>query len=646
MNSPDSIQPRSVAAPIQEQPSFYRFLLDADGSSRWVAISGICIVSAVFLILFQASSVLPRTLFAAAILSAGWTIWPSIWRSVRGLKLDINILIVAAVGGAVLLGEWFEAALAAFLYALSQSIESYSVFRARRAIDDMLQLAPSLASVIGDGEDRSIPVEEARIGDLIRVRPGDRIPLDGKVIAGESFIDESALTGESAPQRRKPGDSVFAGTFNQDGSLEVRVSKLFPESALARAAQLVKESEANRAPIQGVIEDFARFYTPLIMLIAACVAFLPPLWLGDWGVWFYRALIILVVSCPCAMLISTPVTLMAALASATRNGVLIKGGKFLEEIANARVFAFDKTGTLTWGRPQVTCVLPLNGKDANEILRVAAAVETHSEHPIAHSIVEYARSRMDTLPQAERFESAPGRGASAWVEGKRRLVGNQAMFEENGWFAHEEEWRRQFQPLNGETIVGVSNEGEGLGVIHLQDEPRPEARGALCELRRMGAERLIMLTGDRPAAAERIVAETGVDEFFAQLLPRDKLEKVQELSEGGVVTVMLGDGVNDAPALASARIGVAMGKRGSDISLESAPVTLLTDDLYKLPWLVAHGRRARRVIAANIALALGIKFGFVIVAIGGYATMWLAVLADVGAALVVILNGLRMLKAR
>lgn len=612
---------------------FYSFWLDIFRRHGWLTAAFFAILAGMGARFAGGADAWVYSLDSAAILFSFTAIRLKLWRSLSRLRLDINTLIVVAVVGALILGEWFEAVLAAFLYALSQAIESVSMHRAKQAIHHLLHMAPKQAQVVGEAGLEPLPVELVQVGQVVRVLPGERVPLDGEVQAGESYVDESAITGESVLQPRKSGDSVYAGSLNHDGSLDVEVTRPFPDSTLMQVTKMVEEAQANPAPIQGVVESFARYYTPLIFATALLIATVPPLLGGAWSEWFYRALVILVISCPCAFLISTPVTLLSALTSASRQGVLFKGGKYLEEIAKAKSVIFDKTGTLTVGMPQVKQVDTHNGFSRQALLRIAGSIEQHSNHPIAQAICAHALAEGAEQGPVEQFTSLPGRGAQATIEGLAYRLGNAAL---TG--VHDTSGRY--------TTVGLSNDEGLLGSIRLQDQIRPDAHAAIQRLRELGVEHIAMLSGDHPDAARPIAAEIGIDEVYAGLLPQEKQRMVSQWSKEKGTTVMVGDGVNDAPALASAQTGVAMGAKGSDLALHSAPVALLTDHLERIPWMIEHGRHTRAVIAQNIAIALGIKFGFLAFAIAGSIHLWLAVLSDLGASLLVIANGLRMLRPK
>jgi Cd2+/Zn2+-exporting ATPase len=565
--------------------------------------------------------------------------------SVRAGLLDINVLMFVAVVGAMALGQWSEGASVVFLFALAQLLETRAMERARGAIRALMDLTPAEAIVRRSGIETTIPVDEVRVGDVVIIRPGEKIPLDGTVAAGVSHVNQAPVTGESLPVERTPGGEVFAGTINGRGALEVVVGRLRGDSTLARIIHLVERAQAQRAPSQAFIDRFARIYTPAVLSLAVAIAFVPPLALGGgWATWIYRSLVLLVISCPCALVISTPVSIVSALAAAARKGVLIKGGARLEHLAAVRCVAFDKTGTLTKGRLRVHDVVPVNGAAPAEILRLAASLETRSEHPLGRAILERAAADGIDVTPAAAFQALPGRGAEALIDGARVLVGSHRLFEERAMCSGELERVLGSLELHGCSTVMVGADGAAVGVIGIADEPREVARGAVDALRAHGVEHLVLLTGDHEPAARALAESLGLDDFRASLLPEDKVTAVQELRSRYGTLAMVGDGVNDAPALAAADVGIAMGAAGTDAALETADVALMADELLKIPYTLRLSRATTRNIRANIAFSLALKSVFLVMAIAGVATLWMAVVADMGASLVVIGNALRLLR--
>ncbi|MGE3511222.1 MAG: heavy metal translocating P-type ATPase [Vicinamibacterales bacterium] len=563
--------------------------------------------------------------------------------------LDINVLMIVAAAGAVALGEWAEAAAVVFLFAVAQALEVRTLERARHAVRALMELVPSQVLVRRGEEEQLTPIDDVTIGDVMVLRPGDKVPLDGLVVSGASAVNQAPVTGESLPIDKGTGDEVFAGTINGRGALDVRVTKLRRDSTLTRIVHLVEQAQAQRAPAQALVERFARIYTPSVLALSLAIVVVPLLTGGDWRVWLYRALVLLVVSCPCALVISTPVSVVAALAGAARRGVLIKGGVHLERAASIRCLAFDKTGTLTLGQADVLDIQTFGAARPADVLAVAAAVERRSEHPIAQAIVQHARRHGAAGMVATDVHALPGRGAEGMLDGRPILVGNPRLFEERGLHGGLTGGVLAAAVARvaeaGRTPVIVSRDGTPIGVIAVADRPRPAARDALDVLRRDGIAHLVMLTGDSEATARAVARELGIDQVRAGLLPEDKVDAVRELRARYGTVAMVGDGVNDAPALALADIGVAMGAAGSNAALETADVALMSDDLLKIPYALRLSRSTLRNIQANLAISLVLKGTFVIAALAGVATLWMAVLADTGASVIVIANALRLLRA-
>ncbi|MBX9625769.1 MAG: cadmium-translocating P-type ATPase, partial [Gemmataceae bacterium] len=583
-------------------------------------------------------------LYALGVLAGVWTVLPKAWVALKRLRPDMNLLMVVAVAGAVGIGQWLEAATVAFLFALSLALEAWSVGRARRAVAALMSLAPPEVRLVRpDGREETVPPDRVAVGSKFRVRPGDRVPLDGRVTDGTGGVDQSPITGESVPVPKGPGDEVYAGTINGDGVLTVESTKPAADTTLARITRMVGEAQSRRAPSEQWVERFARYYTPAVMLLAVAVLVVPPLAFGGaWGDWFYRSLVLLVIACPCALVISTPVSIVAALAAAARNGVLVKGGVFVEAPARLRAVAMDKTGTLTAGKPAVVEVVPLSGHTEAELLERVAALEAHSTHPLAHAVLAHAKERGVSVPAAAEVRNLPGRGATGRVGGTVYWVGSHRHLEERGQETPEVHARLEALSASGRAIVVVGNDRHVCGFIALADRVRPETKQAVADLRAAGVEHVVMLTGDNRGTAEAVAREAGVDEVYAELLPADKVTKVEELVARYGSVAMVGDGVNDAPAMGRASVGIAMGAIGTDAAIETADIALMADDLAKLPWLVRHSRRALAVIRQNIAFALGVKAVFVVLTLFGHSSMWAAVAADSGATLLVVFNALRL----
>jgi Cd2+/Zn2+-exporting ATPase len=592
--------------------------------------------------------VLVILLYSLSIVAGVWTVLPKAWVALKHIRPDMNLLMVVAVTGAVVIGQWLEAATVAFLFALSLALEAWSVGRARRAVAALMALTPPEARLVHpDGREETVPPSQIPVGGRFRVRPGDRIPLDGTVVDGSGGVDQAPITGESVPVQKSPGDPVFAGTINGDGSLTVESTKEASDTTLARITRLVGEAQSRRAPSEQWVEKFAKYYTPAVMLLAVAFFLIPPLAFGGaCSLWFYRALVLLVIACPCALVISTPVSIVAALAAAAKNGVLIKGGVYVEAPARLRAIAMDKTGTLTKGKPAVVEIVPLSGHTEAELLERVAALEAHSSHPLAHAILAYAKEKKVEIPAVDDYKNLPGKGASGRVRGTVYWVGSHRYLEERDQETPEVHAQLEALSAEGKAVVVVGNDRHVCGFIALADTVRPEANQAVADLRAAGVEHVVMLTGDNRGTAEAIARESGVDEVHAELLPGDKVTKVEELVAKYGSVAMIGDGVNDAPAMARATVALAMGAIGTDAAIETADIALMSDDLSKLPWLVRHSRRALDIIRQNIYFALGVKGVFVVLTLFGYSSMWAAVAADSGATLVVVANALRLLRVR
>lgn len=588
-----------------------------------------------------------KLLYGFGIVAGTWYILPKAWYAARRLRPDMNLLMVVAVVGAVAIGEWFEAAVVSFLFAVSLALESWSVGRARRAIAALMELAPPTARVRREsGAEEQVPPDQVPVGAVLIVKPGERFPLDGRVLRGASDVNQAPITGESVPVSKQPDDAVFAGTINGDGALEVECTKPAQDTTLAHIIRMVGEAQSRRSPSEQWVEKFARIYTPVVMGLALAVLLVPPLLFGAaWFDWLYRSLVLLVIACPCALVISTPVSIVAALTAAARNGVLVKGGVYIEAPARLEAVAFDKTGTLTEGKPSVVELIPLDGHTEAELLERAAAMEARSDHPLAKAIVAFARERGVPIRPAEDFQIMQGKGATGRFNDERYWLGSHRYLEERGQETEEVHQRLEAMSGAGRTVVVIGNERHVCGFIALADAVRPAGRDSLRALRAVGIRHLVMLTGDNRPTAQAIARETGVDEVHAELLPEDKVGAVESLVAKYGTVAMVGDGVNDAPALGRATVGIAMGAAGSDAAIETADIALMSDDLSKLPWLVQHSRRTLAVIRQNIGFSLAVKALFVVLTFAGFASLWTAIAADMGASFLVIINGLRLLRA-
>jgi Zn2+/Cd2+-exporting ATPase len=616
------------------------------GGSRFVLLVASGVALAVSLVAATLGwTLVARIASAIAIVSGGIHPARRALSAMRLNALDMNVLMSIAVLGALVIGEWSEAATVVFLFNLAQHLESHSMDRARQAIRTLMDLAPAEALVIRDGVESRVAIDAVDVGAVVRVRPGEKIPLDGEVIAGSSDVNQAPITGESLPADKRVGDEVFAGTINGHGSLDIRAVRVGRDTTLGRVIHLVEAAQAQRAPAQAFVDRFARIYTPAVIGLAILVAIVPPL--AGWGtaaVWFYRALVLLVIACPCALVISTPVTYVSALAAGARRGVLIKGGVHLERLAEVRAIAFDKTGTLTHGRPAVVDVVALARDSATDVLRVAAAVESRSQHPIAAAIV--ARAEDDGLAPlpAGDFKASHGLGAEATIAGSRVLVGNARWLQDRGVDTSAAQRAIDQQAARGRTAALVASGSRVIGLIALSDTPRGSARDVIDLLRAAGVSHTAVLTGDHAGAAKALGESVGVEDVRAGLLPAEKVAAVRSLRERWGQVGMVGDGVNDAPALAASDVGIAMGAVGSDAALETADVALMGDELARLPFAIRLSRAAVRTVRVNIVLALGVKAAFLAMAIAGESSLWMAIVADTGMSLVVIANGLRLLR--
>ena len=589
--------------------------------------------------------------FLAAIVTGGWLVIPKALRSVRSLSLDMNVLMTMAVLGAIAIGEHAEGAAVAFLFALSELLESWSVGRARRAIESLMELTPDTALVKQNGEWLEVAATEVHPGEIFLVKPGQKAPLDGDVLNGSSSMDQSPITGESIPVEKNPGDTIFAGTINTEGALEVRATKAAGNTTVARIIKMVEEAQQQRAPAQRFVDTFAKYYTPAVMVLAVILAIGPPLLLAQpWDSWIYRALVLLVIACPCALVISTPVSVVSGLTAMARAGVLIKGGAYLEALAGVRVLALDKTGTITEGKPQVQEVIPWNQTPENEIVRIAATLDAQSSHPLAQAVVQYARSRKIPLDATDDFRSVTGRGAEGTVAGHAYFVGNHRFAHELGVCSKEVEDKLTEIESSARSVVIVGHkshgdcQGEVLGILVVGDTIRKEAAEAIKRIHATGVRKVVMLSGDNARTAEVIAKQAGIDEALGDLLPDQKIEKVRELAKTYGAVGMVGDGVNDAPALAAANVGIAMGAGGTDTAIETADVALINDDLLMVAEAIRLGRRTVGMIRFNIAFSLVVKAVFLILAVLGMTSLWLAILADTGTTVLVVMNALRLLR--
>ncbi|WP_412548266.1 heavy metal translocating P-type ATPase [Pseudomonas sp. PDM12] len=579
-----------------------------------------------------------------AILTAGLDVYKKGWIALKNLNLNINALMSIAVTGAVLIGQWPEAAMVMVLFAIAERIEAKSLDRARNAIRGLLALTPEQATVRqADGSWQALEVGQVSIGSVVRVRPGERIGLDGQVTEGNSTVDQSPITGESLPVEKTLGDTLFAGTINQGGALEYQVSAAASNSALSRIIKAVEEAQGARAPTQRFVDRFARIYTPLVFLLSLAVAVVPPLLLGGaWFEWVYRALVLLVVACPCALVISTPVSIVSGLAAAARKGILVKGGVYLENGRHITHLALDKTGTLTHGKPVQTDYLAL-ADDAEGYRQLAASLAARSDHPVSLAVASAAQQQGVELLDVQGFEALAGRGVCGAIAGQRYQLGNHRLLEELGLCTAEIEKRLDELERQGKTVIVLSDDARALALFAVADTLKDSSREAIASLHAMGVK-TVMLTGDNQHTAQAIATQVGIDEARGDLLPTDKLATVEKLLEQKGMVAMVGDGINDAPALARADVGFAMAAIGTDTAIETADVAIMDDDLRKIPAFIRLSQQTAAILKQNILLALSIKAIFLAMTVTGHATMWMAVFADVGVSLLVVFNGLRLLR--
>lgn len=588
---------------------------------------------------------LAAVLAVTAVLACGITTYKKGWVAIRNGNLNINALMSIAVTGALVLGQWPEAAMVMVLFTVAELIEAKSLDRARNAIQGLMQLTPERATVLqADGSWQEIAAKSVSVGARVRVKPGERIALDGTIASGRSTVNQAPITGESLPVDKAQGDAVFAGTINESGSFEYVVTAAASDSTLARIIHAVEEAQGAKAPTQRFVDQFARVYTPVVFAIALAVAILPPLLMGGvWFDWVYKALVLLVIACPCALVISTPVTIVSGLAAAARQGLLIKGGAYLEEGRKLAWLALDKTGTITHGKPVQTDFVALNGHSEADVRSLAASLANRSDHPVSRALANAAQQDGVALHNVDAFEALPGRGSKGFIGGKAYLLGNHRLIHEQGRCSAALEARLTALEEQGKTVILLTDEESVHGLFAVADTVKDSSRQAIAELHALGIK-TVMLTGDNAHTARAIAAQVGIDEAQGDMLPEDKLRAIEcKIEQGGSVG-MVGDGINDAPALARADIGFAMGAAGTGTAIETADVALMDDDLRKLPRFVRLSRRTHSVLVQNIVLALGIKAVFLVLTLTGLGTMWMAVFADVGASLLVVGNGLRLLR--
>lgn len=615
-------------------------------AENWTLLVGGVLAAAAELLglLFRDLGLAVALLSLAAIALSGLETYRKGLIALRHRVMNINALMSIAVTGAVLIGQWQEAAMVMFLFGVAEAIEARSLARAKRAVESLMSMAPHSATVRTPSGWQELPASSVAIGSLVRVRPAERIPLDGVVTTGTTAVDQAPITGESVPVDKGVGDPLFAGTVNQNGEVEYRTTAAADQSTLARIIRTVQEAQASRAPMQNLVDRFSSVYTPAVVAIAVAVAVIPAIFFGgEWLAWIYRALVMLVVACPCALVISTPVTVVSGLTAAARRGILIKGGKVLEGGRRLSVLALDKTGTLTRGKPEVTDFIPLTGL-LNDNLRLAAAIAARSDHPVSRAVAAYAVPRAGALPEVARFTAWQGRGTEGKVNDTTYRLGNRRLLEEFEVHSPELHERLRAFEEQGKTAIVLLADRTPQAVIAIADTVRPESADAVAQLKALGI-RTVMLTGDNEHTAQTIARQLGIDAVRSELLPNEKLAAIERLQAGGQAVGMVGDGANDAPALAKADTGFAMGAAGTDAAIETADVALMDDDPRKLAAFIRLSHRTKSVLWQNIVLAIGIKAVFLAMAMFGQATLWMAVFADMGTSLLVVMNGMRLLRS-
>ena len=608
------------------------------------------IVSGVFMGLGLMGSIIgfeskiPIACYAIAMVVSGYKPFKSAFYAIRSRSLDMNVLMTAAAIGAALIGEWLEGATVVWLFAIGNFLQVRSLERTRHSIRNLMDLAPPEAWVKVQADIVRKPVEEVMIGDIILVKPGEKIPLDGEIIEGESSINQAPITGESIPVDKTIGDRVYAGTINEHGTLSVKVTRNVSDSTLSKIIHMVEEAQEQKAPTENFVDQFARFYTPTVFLLAIVIMIFPPLFgVGIWQDWFYRGLELLVVACPCALVISTPVAIVSAIGNAARNGVLMKGGIFLEKAHSITTIAFDKTGTLTEGKPKVTDIKTFSGSK-DELLSIALTLESFSTHPIAKAIVDDAIERGIASKPGEMFQTMVGKGVQAMIDETMYYAGNVSMFEEMAIPIADVITEVEALINQGKTVVLVGTKEKVIGVIAVSDRIRESTANTLTALKQNGVKQTVILTGDHEGAAKLIASEANIDHYYAELLPEDKVDVIKALQSEGQKVAMVGDGINDAPALATADIGIAMGGVGTDTAMETAGIVFMADHLEKLPYTMKLSRKTLGIIKQNIWFSIIVKLIALILIFPGWLTLWLAVLSDTGAALIVILNSIRLLR--
>jgi len=611
---------------------------------KMIIIPGMIIALGVMSSFLDISALISNLMYAIALVMSGYKPVKSAYFAIKSRSLDMNVLMSAAAIGAVLIGQWFEGATVVWLFALGTTLQNISIEKTRNSIRSLMNLAPLKAWVRMDSNLVKKPVEVLSVGETIIVKPGEKIPLDGEIIKGESSLNQSPITGESISVDKQAGDTVYAGTINENGSLEIKVTRLVKDTAISKIIHLVEKAQEQKAPTEAFIDKFSSIYTPAVFVLALAVMVIPPLLdLGAWGGWFYKGLELLVVACPCALVISTPVSIVSAIGNAAKNGILIKGGAFLEKVGAINAIAFDKTGTLTQGKPKVFRVTSFNMSE-DELLSIALALEAYSTHPIAQTIVDYARDKNINPKSASFYKNIVGKGVQAKIDGVMHYAGNARLFEEKKISLGKAKLLVAEMQNKGQTVVIIGTQEEVIGILSVADAIRSTSIKALEKLKQAGISQVAMLTGDNKSTASMIAKEANINRYFAELLPEDKVEAIKRLQTEGNQVAMVGDGINDAPALATADLGIAMGGAGTDAAMETADIVLMADNLEKLPYTIKLSKKALAIIKQNIWFSLLVKAVAFVLIFPDLLTLWLAVASDTGAAILVILNALRLLK--
>ena len=618
---------------------------------NWTLVISVILIAIAFY--FRATAgendIITKSLFISAIVIGGFSLFTEGIKDLLKLNFSMEVLMTVAIIGASIIGEWAEGSIVVILFAVSEALERFSMDKARQSIRSLMDIAPKEALIRRNNEEKMINVSDIQIGDIMIIKPGQKIAMDGVVIKGHSAVNQAAITGESVPIEKQIKDEIFAGTLNEEGILEVEVTKHVNDTTIAKIIHLVEEAQGERAPAQAFVDKFAKYYTPSIMAISALIIIIPPLFFGgDWNKWLYQGLSLLVVGCPCSLVISTPVSIVSAIGNSAKNGVLVKGGIYLEEIGGLKAIAFDKTGTLTKGTPSVTDFVVSDTNQENQYLSIISALEILSQHPLASAILKEADRRESNYQMIDimNFKSVTGKGIKGDYQGATYFVGSPKLFDSE--LIRQASVMKNYEKLQeqGKTVMIFGTEQNILAIIAVADELRESSSEVIAKLHKLGIEHTIMLTGDNIRTAKSIGEQVGVTDIKGDLMPQDKLDYIKELKEKYGKVAMVGDGVNDAPALASATVGIAMGGAGTDTALETADVALMGDDLQKLPFIVNLSRKTLKIIKQNITFSLSIKFLALLLIIPGWLSLWIAIVADMGATLLVTLNGLRLMKQK